>query len=88
MNLDKFTIKSQEILQEAQTLAMSNQNQQIEPAHILKTMVDKDENVIPFILKKLNVNIGLLTQLIEKQLSSYPKVSGDISQYFSSYSML
>ncbi|MDD2344650.1 MAG: ATP-dependent chaperone ClpB [Bacteroidales bacterium] len=84
MNFDKFTTKSQEIIQEAQTLALANQHQQIEPTHIMLAMLAKDDNVIPFLLKKSNINPAVFRQLLEKQLTSFPKVSGGSSQYLSS----
>lgn len=86
MNFDKFTTKSQEIIQEAQTLALANQHQQIEPTHIMLAMLAKDDNVIPFLLKKSNINPAVFRQLLEKQLTSFPKVSGGSSQYLSSNS--
>ena len=76
MNFDNYTIKSQEALQQAQQLAQSLGHQQIENEHLLKALFEEDENVIPFILKKINVNIPLLKQLLDKQLDSFPKVSG------------
>lgn len=84
MNFDKFTTKSQEIIQEAQTLALANQHQQIEPTHIMLAMLAKDDNVIPFLLKKSNINPAVFRQLLEKQLTSFLKVSGGSSQYLSS----
>ncbi|MBT8262302.1 MAG: ATP-dependent chaperone ClpB [Bacteroidia bacterium] len=76
MNLNNFTIKSQEALQQAQQLAQSLEHQQIENEHLLKAIFEIDENVTPFILKKLNVNLSLLQQVLEKHLESLPKVSG------------
>ncbi len=76
MNLNNYTIKSQEAIQQAQLLAQSLGNQQIENEHILKAILEIDENVIPFILNKLNVNIALLNKILDKQLESFPKVSG------------
>ncbi|MCK0156594.1 ATP-dependent chaperone ClpB [Cellulophaga sp. F20128] len=76
MNINNFTIKSQEILQRAQLLAQELGHQQIENEHIYKAITEIDENVVPFILKKLNVNIALLNQIVDKELSSLPKVSG------------
>ena len=55
MNFNNFTIKSQEAIQQAQLLAQSYGHQQIENEHILKAMLEVDENVSPFLLKKLNV---------------------------------
>ncbi len=76
MNINNFTIKSQEAIQQAQLLAQSNGQQQIENEHILKAIFDVDENVAPFILKKLNVNVPLFQQILESTLQSFPKVSG------------
>lgn len=76
MNFNKFTIKSQEAIQEAQKIAQSYGHQEIENSHILQAIFEVDENVTPFILKKLGINIDLLKQLITKTLDSYAKVSG------------
>jgi ATP-dependent Clp protease ATP-binding subunit ClpB len=62
MNFNNYTIKSQEAIQQAQQIAQSYGHQQIENEHIIKAVFDVDENVLPFILKKLNVNITILKQ--------------------------
>jgi len=76
MNLNNFTIKSQEAIQQAQQIAQSFGHQQIENEHIFKAIFEVDENVLPFILKKLNVNVSILEQALDKQLESFSKVSG------------
>nr|WP_299173788.1 ATP-dependent chaperone ClpB [uncultured Allomuricauda sp.] len=76
MNFNNFTIKSQEAIQQAQQLAQELGHQQIENEHIFKAISEVDENVLPFILKKLNVNISMINQILEKELESFPKVSG------------
>ncbi|MGB5227512.1 MAG: ATP-dependent chaperone ClpB [Eudoraea sp.] len=76
MNINNFTIKSQEVIQRAQIIAQGMENPQIENEHIYKAIEEIDENVLPFILKKLNVNISLVNQILEKDLESLPKVSG------------
>lgn len=76
MNINNFTIKSQEAIQHAQIIAQGMENPQIENEHIYKAIAEIDENVLPFILKKLNVNISLVNQILEKDLESLPKVSG------------
>ncbi|MCY1494537.1 Chaperone protein ClpB 1 [compost metagenome] len=76
MNFNNFTIKSQEAIQKAQQIAQDFGNQQIENEHIVKAIFEVDENVTPFLLKKLNVNIGLLQQILDSTLQSFPKVSG------------
>ena len=75
-SLNNYTIKSQEALQQAQLLTQSLGHQQIENEHILKAIFEVDENVIPFILNKLNVNVALLNKILDKQLESFSKVSG------------
>ena len=76
MNLNNFTIKSQEAIQAAQQLAESNQQQSIETAHILKGILDTDENVLPFILKKSNINPDRIYNGVEKIVEQFPKVQG------------
>ncbi len=76
MNLNNFTIKSQEAVQQAVQLATVNGQQAIENGHILKGILEVDENVTPFILKKLNVNTALFSKTLDKIVESYPKVSG------------
>jgi len=76
MNFNNYTIKSQEAIQQAQQLAQSLGHQQIENEHIIKAIFEVDDNVLPFILKKLNVNIDILKLALDKQLESFPKVSG------------
>ncbi len=76
MNLNNFTIKSQEAVQQAVQIATVNGQQAIENGHILKGILEIDENVTPFILKKLNVNTQMFTAALNKITESYPKVSG------------
>ena len=76
MNLNNFTIKSQEAIQQAVQIATVNGQQAIENGHILKGILEVDENVTPFILKKLNVNTTMFTNALNKIVESYPKVSG------------
>ncbi len=83
MNLNQFTIKSQEAIQKAQEIASSNNNQSIESIHLLKAVINVDENVTPFLLKKLNVNFIVFSKAIDSIIESLPKVSGGES-FFSS----
>ncbi|TNE81151.1 MAG: ATP-dependent chaperone ClpB [Bacteroidetes bacterium] len=83
MDFKNFTIKSQEAVQKAQELSMTQGNQHIETGHLLKALILTDENVISFLLKKLNVNTDRLQQALDAVLNSYPKVSGTDSQYLS-----
>ncbi len=76
MNFDKFTIKSQEELQKSAEIALSNQHQAIEPAHLLKAILETDENVTSYILKKLNITQAILDTKLQEVLGSFPKVTG------------
>jgi ATP-dependent Clp protease ATP-binding subunit ClpB len=81
MNINKFTIKSQEALQQAQQIAQSFGQQQVENEHIFKGILEVDENVTPFILKKLNVNVELFKKVLDSTIQSFPKVSGGELQF-------
>ncbi len=76
MNFNNFTIKSQEAVQKAQQIAQGYSNQQIENAHILKAVFEVDENVTPFILNKLGVNVDIIKQTLDNIIQSFPKVQG------------
>jgi len=76
MNLNNFTIKSQEAVNKAVEIASSKNQQSIEPAHILKGLFTEAEDVISFLFKKLNVNISVLQTILDRQIDSYPKVIG------------
>ncbi|MGB5555118.1 MAG: ATP-dependent chaperone ClpB [Flavobacteriaceae bacterium] len=76
MNFNNLTIKSQEAIQQAQLLAQELGQQQIENEHIFKAISEVEQNVLPFILKKLNVNIDMLNKVLDKEIETFPKVSG------------
>lgn len=76
MNFNNFTIKSQEAIQQAQQLAQGFGHQQIENEHIFKGILNVDENVLPFLLKKLNLNTTLLQQVLDAELERFSKVTG------------
>ena len=76
MNFDNFTIKSQEVVQQAVQTAQQNGNQAIEPEHLLKALLDKGESVVKFVFQKLGVNQQLVAMQLDKALSALPKVSG------------
>ena len=83
MNINNFTIKAQEAVQKAQEIATARQHQSIETGHLMKGILSVDENVTPFLLKKLEVNIPRLTQQLDAMLDKQPRVSGG-GQYLSS----
>lgn len=76
MNFNNFTIKAQEAIQKASEIAQGNQQQAIETAHLLKGLLTVDENVISYILKKLNVNLAKLQEHLSVEINKFPKVSG------------
>ena len=76
MNLNNFTIKAQEAIQQAFTIADGNKQQAIENAHILKGTMIQGENISGFLLKKLGVNIPVFEAAINELIKSYPGVSG------------
>ena len=76
MDLNKLTIKSQQALQEAQQIVMQNGQQTIENAHLLKGIFNVDENVLPFILKKLQIDPVLFEKAVSKMVESHSKVQG------------
>ncbi len=76
MDFSKLTIKSQQAIQEAQQLVLQAGQQNIETPHLLKAMLSVDENVVPYLLKKLTVNTAIFEKALDSQIASYPKVSG------------
>lgn len=76
MNFDKYTIKSQEVLQKAAEIVAGNQQQAIEPGHLMKAILASDENVISFLVKKSNVNRQHLETKLDEIINGYPRVSG------------
>lgn len=76
MRLDRYTIKAQEALQNAQSLAEKAGNQEFEPEHLLMALIDQEEGLVPALLKKLGANLPLLKDRIEERLNQFPKVSG------------
>ncbi|MBI1184085.1 AAA domain-containing protein, partial [bacterium] len=76
MNFNNFTIKAQEAIQKAQEVAQGNTNPAIEPAHILKGMLLVDEDVVKYLLNRLNVNTKRVLEVLDKIIESLPKTSG------------
>lgn len=76
MNFEKFTIKSQEALQKAASIASGNQQQAIEPGHLLQAILETDENVSNYVIKKMTVNEAILKTKLEEIVNGYPKASG------------
>ncbi len=76
MNFNSFTIKSQEAIQKAVELTREAGQQQIEPAHLLMAILTEGESLVKFIFQKIGVNLPLVSQSVEREISSFPKVSG------------
>ncbi|WP_106830114.1 ATP-dependent chaperone ClpB [Parabacteroides pacaensis] len=76
MNLNNFTIKAQEAIQQAVQLVTQRNQQVVEPTHILKGVMLTGESVVNFLFQKLGVNIPNLNAVLDRQIDSYPKVSG------------
>ena len=83
MNFNNFTIKSQQAVQKAIDIARGNGNQAIEPAHLLKGMIEEGESVIKFIFQKLGLNDTFIAQSLSKEIEKYPRVSGGQDPYLS-----
>ena len=76
MNPNNLTIKTQEVISNAQMIAMRNQNQQIDNLHILKSMLEMDDNVVPFLMRKQECDPKVVAAVVDKEMSRLPKVSG------------
>jgi len=81
MDINKLTIKSQEAIQRAQQVTMQYGQQIVENGHILKGILEIDEDVTPFLLKKLGVNTDRFSETLDRIIDSYPKVSGGAVQF-------
>ncbi|MEP6818429.1 MAG: ATP-dependent chaperone ClpB [bacterium] len=83
MRLDKFTLRAQEAIQSAIELAERNQNQQVEPEHLLAAMLEQPEGIVRPILGKLGVNFQVVLNDVQAAIARFPRVEGG-QQYFSS----
>jgi len=76
MNLNNFTVKSQEAIQSAMTIASASQHQQVDTGHLLKAMLADGDSIVSYLLKKLGVNQPLIEKAVDAEVSTYPRVSG------------
>ncbi|MBK8681574.1 MAG: ATP-dependent chaperone ClpB [Chitinophagales bacterium] len=83
MNLNNYTIKSQEAIQQAQQMALQMDHQEIRNAHLLKALLGTDEEVISYLLKKLNVNVAFIQQKLDEELKKLPRVTSQGGTYLS-----
>ncbi len=83
MRFDRFTIRGQEAVQQAITIAENHENQQVEPEHLLAAMLDQKEGIVRPIFGKIGVNVAAITSENNAAIQKFPKVTGG-QQYFSS----
>ncbi len=82
MQFDKFTVKSQEAIQEAQREAQSKGHQQIQVEHLLKAMLGQAEGIVPSVFQKMGVDTASITSQLEEEISKFPQVSGAGAQIY------
>jgi len=80
MRIDRFTQKAQEALQEGQQLAGEYNHPNIEPAHLLKALVEQPDGVVPAVLRRIGADVGLLSQSIDQELARLPRATGAAMQ--------
>jgi ATP-dependent Clp protease ATP-binding subunit ClpB len=80
MNLNNFTIKAAEVIQQAQQLAFNLQNPNIETEHILKALLEQQDSPVGYLVKKNNVTINLVENKLDELIKKLPKTSGDPAQ--------
>jgi ATP-dependent Clp protease ATP-binding subunit ClpB len=83
MNLNNFTIKAAEAIQQAQQLAFNSQNPNIETEHILKALLDQEDSPVEFLMKKNNVTINLVENKLDELIGKLPKTEGEAAQSIS-----
>ena len=76
MNFNNFTIKAQEVIEHSVELARRKSQQNIEPAHLMKSILEETESIVQFLFRKIGINIQIFTNILDKEIDSYPKVSG------------
>lgn len=76
MKLDKFTLKAQEALQDAQSIARRRDHQQVDVEHLLLSLIDQTEGIVPPVLQKIGANLDLLRSRLEEELAKIPTVQG------------
>ncbi|MDR0507224.1 MAG: ATP-dependent chaperone ClpB [Dysgonamonadaceae bacterium] len=76
MNFNNFTIKAQEVVEHSVDMVRRKNQQIIEPAHLMKSILEKAENIVNFLFQKIGVNIRNISNILDREIDSYPKVSG------------
>ena len=80
MNLNNFTIKAAEVIQQAQQLAYNQRNPNIENEHLLKALLKMEDSPVEYLLKKNNVTINLVESKLEEMLKKLPTTTGESAQ--------
>jgi len=83
MTYDIFTIKAQDAIVKAQSIAAGNEQQEVDTPHLLKGIIETDEDLSKFLFQKLGVNFSLLKSQLDQEIRNYPKVQGTDKQYLS-----
>jgi ATP-dependent Clp protease ATP-binding subunit ClpB len=83
MRLDRYTLRGQEAIQSAIEAAEKNQNQQVEPEHLLLSMLEQPEGIVRPVLGKLGANLQVVINDVAAAVGRFPKVQGAPQQYFS-----
>jgi ATP-dependent Clp protease ATP-binding subunit ClpB len=83
MTYDNFTIKAQEAIMKAQKIAKGLSQQTVDTTHLIKGIIETDENVSAFLLQKVGVNLPILKKQLDDEIQNYPKVKGTDKQYLS-----
>ncbi len=83
MQIDRFTKKSVEAIQNMEKIAMNNGNSEFKEAHLLKALLDIDDSLIKNLLDKMGVNIAKLKDSIDSEVDKLPKASGSIQYHYS-----
>jgi ATP-dependent Clp protease ATP-binding subunit ClpB len=81
LRFEKMTVKAQEALQNAQQVAASHENQQIEPVHLLAALTAQTDGVVPPLLARLGIHSEALAQEVEREIAKLPKVQGFAQQH-------
>ena len=76
MNLNNFTIKAQEVVEHSLEIVRQKRQQIIEPAHLMKSIMTEAESIVNFLFQKIGVNTQHFANILEKEIDSYPKVTG------------
>src|ERR1700759_2547018 len=84
MRFDRFTIRGQEAVQEAIGVAEKNQNQQVEPEHLLAAMLEQKEGTLRPILGKIGANVQTVLNDVQAAIARFPQVSGSVQRFYSS----